>query len=169
MKHIVLLSLSLALLTVSCEDNDEKYHSEPPTIADITFQSLATGSSEIHVGEKFVATLKQRKKGRLLHTARYTWNTTPDGLTHRYTPSVIYDKENSNPTDTLIATTPGKYEINFTGSYEASGNNTTVWSNKYGKDFTAMLNDGEGTARYITDGMFHFTLRVQKTVRILPE
>lgn len=157
-----------ALMLASCseEGNDDKYRSEPPLLSDITISPLGGEGTEIHVGEKFTATAEQSKAGRLLNTTTYTWSSTPDGLTHKYTTKVIYDNAPANPVDTLVASSPGTYTLTFTGKYNASGN-TQVWAQKYGSSFTEQFASGNGKATYVTGGILYFTVTATKTFMVV--
>lgn len=172
MKKLLLHAIGAVALTCTlsgCEDDDEKYRSEPPLVADMVVTSLKDGSSNIHVGDKFTVTLVQKKKGRLLNATKYSWSTTPSqGITHQTAlHSVIYDHESQNPIDTLTAHEAGDYRINFSGKYNASGN-TQTWSNKYGMSFTENFADGNGKATYTTGGILYFTVQAYKNITIQP-
>lgn len=107
-------AVALVGMLSGCEDDEEKYRSEPPLVADMVVTSLKDGSSNIHVGDKFTVTLVQKKKGRLLNASKYSWSSTPSGLAHKNAlQSVIYDQESQNPVDTLTADAVGDYRINF--------------------------------------------------------
>ena len=66
-----------ALLFTACKEhmNDEKYQSIPPTISGVTFHVAGTGSTDLHVGDKIVATVVQSSLGKLLYRADYSWET----------------------------------------------------------------------------------------------
>lgn len=158
----------LGLILAGCAEDDEKYRSEPPMIADMVITSLKDGSNEVHVGDRFIVTLQQKKKGLRLNATQYTWNASPsDDISHRYNRSVIYDQERQDPVDTLIATQSGNYRISFIGKYNASGN-TNVWSHKHGATFTESFGDGNGQVTYTTGGILYFTVQAYKNVRVLP-
>ena len=161
-------AVALVGMLSGCEDDEEKYRSEPPLVADMVVTSLKDGSSNIHVGDKFTVTLVQKKKGRLLNASKYSWSSTPSGLSHKNAlQSVIYDQESQNPVDTLTADAVDDYRINFSGKYNASGN-TQFWSNKYGVSFTENFGDGNGKATYTTGGILYFTVQAYKNIKVLP-
>lgn len=162
-------TLCFAFASCSDEANDEKYRSEPPTFSDLTFKTVDTGSETIHVGEKFVVTAEQKKLRRLLNTTTYSWSVTPNSnsqVSQKYVQSVIYDQETQNPTDTLVITEAGDYEITFTARYNVSGN-TTVWSSKYGYTYSESFADGNGTATYTTGGLFYFGVTATKSFSVV--
>lgn len=166
---ICIMSIAaLGIILSSCEDDDDKYRSEPPVFSDMIVKSLTDGSDKVHVGDRFTVTLQQRKKGLRLNTTQYSWSASPsDGISHKYTRSVIYDQENQNPVDTLVATAAGKYRINFTGKYNASGN-TQPWSEKHGTSFSVKFDSGEGQATYTTGGILYFTVQAFKDITVMP-
>lgn len=163
MKKILPL-LTAVFIFAGCEK--ENYNSEPPLLKDITIRSLTTGESEVHVGEKFVLTAEQKKKGKLLNATKYTWSCDNEAISHKYNTSVIYDQESQNPTDTLIATNAGSYIINFTAKYNASGD-TQDWSSKYGSSFSEPFPDNNGKATYTTGGILYYTIQAQKRITVL--
>lgn len=121
MNKVKLLMLFIvAFSLVSCGD-DEDYKSNPPKFADITFRALS-GSSELKAGEPFVATAEQSQKGTWLITTDYSWETAPaEGVTHKYVPSLNYGLNSSNPSDTLVVSTPGVYTLTFHAYYRTAG------------------------------------------------
>lgn len=159
-----------ALLAMSCSEdsNEKKYGSEPPLFEDVTLKSLSTGSSEIHAGERFVATAVQRKRGKLLYKATYSWadNDKEENVSHKYKQSVVYDQEPADPTDTLVIKKAGTYTLSFSGKYQNSGN-TSYWGNKYGYSFSENYSKGFN-ATYSTGGAIGFTVSATKTITILP-
>lgn len=167
-KLFSLLIISLAIFFTSCSDesNNEKYRSEPPTFSDITVKPLNGNDSQIHVGEKFLATAKQKKLGRLLNASTYSWTCNSNDIAHNFQKSVIYDDDTHNPTDTLIVTKAGSYTLTFTGKYNASGN-TQIWAQKYGSDFSETFESGEGSANYVTGGLLYFKVTATKTIQVV--
>lgn len=168
-KVFYLLGIVTLLFTATaCSENgnDEEYRSEPPLFSDFTIKNLSDGSDKVHVGDKFVVTAEQRKKGRLIYKAEYTW-TNSSNFSQKYKKSVVYDKEPINPSDTLVATSAGALKITFKGKYYNSGN-VTVWSNKYGTSFSETFASGQGSATYTTSGILYFDVEAHKTFTILP-
>lgn len=166
-KSLTFLLAAAALSLTSCSDDsdNEKYRSEPPTLSDISVKPLSGNGTQIRVGERFVATAEQSKKGRLLNSTSYSWSCSSDNLSHLYLRSVIYDNENQNPTDTLVATAAGTYTLTFTGTYNASGN-TQIWAQKYGSTFTEDFASGDGKVTYTTGGLLRFTVTATKTFKV---
>lgn len=161
--HFFCISLAaVALAACSSHADDEEYRSEPPKFADITVRSLADGGSTVRVGEQFVATAVQSKTGRLLNGSDYVWTITPaDSVTHRFKKYAIYDNEPQNPTDTILVKAPGQYEINFTGTYRASGN-TTFWTGNYNEKL-----DNGTRVSYSLNGLLSFDVVVRKTITVV--
>ena len=116
---------ALLLCLASCSNDDDKYRSYPPTLSEITIQSLEEGaSSTFHVGDKLVATAVQSSKGHLLYKATYKWTISPTSdvdYTQKNKNTVIYDYESETPTDTIVINTPGTYSVTLDATYNASG------------------------------------------------
>lgn len=167
-KAYFFLLLMVSFLAISCseETDNPKYRSEPPMLSDITVTSL-DGNSEIHAGQRFLATAVQSKLGRLLNTTSYTWTGNSDNVSHAYEKSVIYDNDTHNPTDTLVASAAGTYTITFTGKYNASGN-TQIWAQQKGSSFSEEFESGDGKVTYFTGGLLYFTVTATKEVVIVP-
>lgn len=162
---IGLLLPALAFLTACSEDSDSsEYRSEPPVFLNMSIENLSDGSDEVHVGDTFVITGEQDKKGRLIYKAEYGWENSLS-FSQTYTSTVIYDNNNVNPTDTLVATSAGSNTVTFTGKYYASGN-TSVWSSKYGSSCTIEFEDGSGEGTYTVGGILYFTVVLEKTFTI---
>lgn len=141
---------------VSCSSDDDKYHSESPRFSDITLADLATGETTIRAGEPFVATAVQSSKGKLLNSTQYKWDiVNEESDTHKYTSSVVYDHESSNPSDTIVIPNAGRYELTFFADYNVSGIAT-------GSNFTESLGSG-GTATYQASSL-KFKVKLSKTV-----
>ena len=170
MKKILWGVLPLMIMAgsiASCSDDDNEYRSEPPLLSDLSVKVLKQpASSEIHVGDRVVVTAEQSKKGRLLNATTYGWSSTPT-VAHRFTKSVIYDKQPVNPTDTVVFDKPGQYTLRFEGKYNASGN-THVWSNKHGVTFTQDFASGDGRVTYQTGSLIYFKVIATKQMTVLP-
>ncbi len=150
-----------ASMAVGCSDkaDDEEFRSKPPIIADLEVKML-DGGTQLTVGDKMVATLVQKSKGRLLNGATYEWSVTPlpDSVVHNYKRSVIYDKGKANPTDTLQFKKPGTYTLKFTGAFKISGSNSEHHNS------TVEIPDGEVT--YRTEGLFRYIITATKTIKV---
>lgn len=179
MKNAFIGSLLLCLLTtVACSNDDDKYNSEPPMFSDFTIQSVATGSSEVQAGEKFVIRGVQKSSGNLLYFSMsngqlvdpFTWSVSPDAASynkHRVATDnsgkILYYAE---PVDTMVIDQAGTYTITFTGKYQAGGN-TSAWSSAHGASFTEYWADkSSGSVQYKTNGLLSFTVTAQKKITI---
>lgn len=164
----MLSAVVLLLAMTACSENgdSEEYRSEPPTFSDFTIKNLSDGSNVVHVGDIFVVTANQKKKGRLLYNAQYKWSNSSN-FSQKYTKSAIYDNEPFNPTDTIVAQSAGDLKVSFTGKYKVSGNVTT-WSSKHGSSYSETFADGKGSATYTVSGILYFDVEAHKTFTILP-
>lgn len=160
--------LCIVLLFAACsEDTDNpKYQSEPPLVSDITFSVNGQETSTIHVGDKFTATVVQKKIGRLLYKSKYSWENT-SGFDVEATGTAIYDNDTKNPTATFTATTAGNCKITFTGRYYASGQ-VVGWTSKYGSSYYEDFADNNGRATYSYLGYSQFSVVATKTITVLP-
>ncbi len=169
MKHPFILSAlalsALAFTACSEHTNDAEYSSEAPRIADLTIQSLNPSHTDVHVGDRFVVTAVQQKKGRLLNRTTYKW-TNSASFEQKYTNYTAYDNGNFNPTDTLVATSAGSFKVSFRGDYKTSGSNINTWLKTYGATYTEKL-PGNGSATY-NASMSLFVVTAEKTFEILP-
>lgn len=164
----ILLPLLCLFLTACSEDSDSaEYASKPPVFAELTCTPLTPGETEVRAGQRFVVTLVQKQKGRLLNTTKYEWSDKQQMLQHKYVPSVIYDNQSQNPTDTIVAPSAGTYNLTFKGTYNASGN-TQWWAQKYGANSLSTLSDGTGRVNYLVGGLFYFTVTVEKAIQVKP-
>ena len=120
----------------SCSEdaNDPKYLSIPPEIVGVEVQPLENPTGDVKAGEPFVVRVIQQKKGNLLYKALYKWQAAPteEGVSHKYTQQVVYDKQPADPTDTLVIDNPGMYTIKLNATYKISGsyqiiNKTNEW------------------------------------------
>ena len=124
-----LCTLALGLSVTSCDDHadDARFRSYSPLFSDVEFKMLENQQAPLTANEKMVITGVQKKFGKLLNLTKYEWSvdTVPGntvvGATHFYKKEVVYDKDRSNPTDTVIMKYPGSYQITFRGSYSTSG------------------------------------------------
>lgn len=110
--------LLVAITGWSCSEED--YNSYPPEFSDIIF-TTADGSENLTTDTPIEVTLIQSKKGKLLDRTSYKWES-EDGVSIA-TPSVevVYDKENTNPSVSLVCTSSGSYKLKFTARYSISG------------------------------------------------
>ncbi len=112
-------ALLLVALTVwSCSEED--FNSYPPEFSDITF-TTTEGSEELTTGTPIEATIIQSKKGTLLNKTIYKWESEEDVSIATPSVEVVYDKENTNPSVSLVCTSPGSYKLKFTARYNISG------------------------------------------------
>lgn len=121
MKIKSLLLPLLALATAGCSENsnDEAYQSALPVVSSLKVEKASGADGAIHVGDQVKVTAVQGTKGRLLNRTTYTWTAQP--LPANGTKTVVYDKENGDPTWTFTATEAGDVTIQFKGEYSASG------------------------------------------------
>ena len=151
---ILLLSL-LGLAACSEHDDDPKYRSLPPEFSGVTITALDGG--ELKAGKKLVVTAVQQKPGRLIYKAKYEWSGSDESMTHAARKEVVYDKENTNPTDTIVVSTPGSYKITLNARYYTSGgyehiNKTTEWEG--------------GKAVYATPSFQYYTVQVEQRFQV---
>lgn len=151
---ILLLSL-LGLAACSEHDDDPKYRSLPPEFSGVTVTALDGGTPK--AGEKIVVTAVQKKPGRLIYKAKYEWSGSDESMTHAARKEVVYDKENTNPTDTIVVSTPGSYKITLNARYYTSGgyehiNKTTEWEG--------------GKAVYATPSFQYYTVQVEQRFQV---
>lgn len=166
--HIQIPALALAAVAfAACSEhtNDAEYGSEAPRFSDLTIESLNPAHSEVHVGDRFVVTAVQQKKGRLLNRTNYQWANSAS-FEQKYTNYTAYDDGNFNPTDTLVATTAGAVTVTFNADYKTSGSNINAWLKKYGAIQTENL-PGNGTITY-NASMSIFKVKAEKTFNVLP-
>lgn len=148
-----------ASFVTSCDDDDE-YTSEIPEFSDVTFHVIETDHENLRVGDKIVATAVQSKKGRLLHGADMSWTSTPEA-SHSYKAGVVYDAQNENPTDTIVATTSGWHTLTFTVKYDVSGIAKTYNS-------TVDFADGSGSVSYQTLSLLYYQVTIRKRFYVMP-
>lgn len=158
MQRLTIAFTALILFVAGCSDNadDPKYRSLPPEISDLTLAPL-DGSTELRANTPIVATVQQKKLGRLLHGATYSWKTSPIDIDHKYVKGVIYDQEPQNPTDTITFANKGTYTLTFTGRYKRSN-----YSGQH--NYSVDISDGKVT--YSTPSLMYYDVKVEKTVRI---
>ena len=148
-----------ASFVTSCDDDDE-YTSEIPEFSDVTFHVIKADHENLRVGDKIVATAVQSKKGRLLYGADMSWTTNPE-TSHSYKEGVVYDTQNENPTDTIVATTSGWHTLTFTAKYNVSGIAKTYNS-------TVDFADGSGSVRYETLSQLYYQVTIRKRFYVMP-
>ena len=102
----------------------------------------------------------ESKKGRLLHGADMSWTSTPEA-SHSYKAGVVYDAQNENPTDTIVATTSGWHTLTFTAKYDVSGISQTYNS-------TVDFADGSGSVRYETLSQLYYQVTIRKRFYVMP-
>ena len=161
MKKTLLALFSLVLMLCACEghENDSKYRSMYPTIEDMIFESLVTGTNNIVAGEPFVATVKQSQIGRLLYKATYNWSDATATGTHSIFPqTVVYDHTPINPTDTIVLPHAGRQQIKMEAKYYISG----------GYDASAVKIDNipDGTVNYEAPSWQYYKVTVTKFVHV---
>lgn len=157
-----------ALLFTACKEhmNDEKYQSMPPTISGVTFHVAGTGSTDLRVGDKIVATVVQSSLGKLLYRADYSWETpSVESPTHTYSSMAIYDNDPHNPTDTIVASKSGQYTLKFKGTYHISGNSTG-----WGGNYTDYFSDNTGKVSYALQGSGYasYVITIEKKLIVQP-
>lgn len=119
---MILLLCWCAFCLGSCSSDEDKYLSEPPIFSDFSIKNLTDGSDVVRAGQPFVVTAEQRKQGKKLYHAKYTWSANnAEDWSHKYTHGVVYDKQPIHPTDTIIAPNPGRYKLTLTAEYNPSG------------------------------------------------
>lgn len=146
--------------TVTSCDDDDDYTSEIPEFSDVTFHVIEADDENLRVGDKIVATAVQSKKGRLLHGADMSWTSTPEA-SHSYKAGVVYDAQNENPTDTIVATTSGWHTLTFTAKYDVSGIAKTYNS-------TVDFADGSGSVSYQTLSLLYYQVTIRKRFYVMP-
>ena len=180
-KRLILSSAALVLLSASLascseDSNKEEYSSTPPRFSAMEINVLnrdangnftSTNSDEVHVGDWFTVTARQRQRGKLLNACTYTWTNTK-GFSQKYRTSVIYDKyeQDFSPVDTLYAESAGTCKLTFTGKYKASGS-TQRFASTYGANSSENLEDGTKVS-YVVGGIFYFTATAERTITIKP-
>lgn len=173
---ILTLTASLLLASGLASCSKDEYDSQPPRFSgmevnvlsrDANGNLVSTNSDEVHVGDYFTVTARQRTIGKLLNTSKYTWSNSQN-FSQRYRPSVIYDnyEQNFNPADTLYASAAGTCKVTFTGKYNASGD-TQKWASDYGSTSSETLTDGSKVT-YTVGGIFYFTVTAECTLNIKP-
>jgi len=148
-----------ASFVTSCDDDDD-YTSEIPEFSDVTFHVIEADDENLRVGDKIVATAVQSKKGRLLYGADMSWTTNPE-TSHSYKEGVVYDAQNENPTDTIVATTSGWHTLTFTAKYDVSGIAKTYNS-------TVDFADGSGSVSYQTLSLLYYQVTIRKRFYVMP-
>lgn len=143
----------------SCKEND--YTAYSPEFSDITFITTEGKADDFRAGDKIVATAVQSRIGKYLYKATYTWTSNPsDGVSQQYPQGAIYDNEPFNPTDTLMFSTPGTYNLTFKARYNIS-------SAEYEQhNFTVRIPDGKIT--YTTPSFMYFDVTIEKQIKIKP-
>lgn len=149
------------------EDTDNpKYASEPPVFTGFEVKPLDETATEVKAGERFVVTLKQSRKGKLLYAGQYAWEATSNAgdASHRYKQSVIYDQEPQEPTDTMMVSKAGTYKVTFSGKYKTSGQ-VVNWQKKYGTGYTTDFADG-GKVTYTLPSWQYYTVKAEYTFTV---
>lgn len=173
---ILTLTASLLLASGLASCSEDEYDSQPPRFSEMEVNVLSrdangnlvpTNSDEVHVGDYFTVTARQRTIGKLLNTTKYTWSNSQN-FSQRYRPSVIYDQyeQDFNPADTLYASAAGACKVTFTGKYNASGD-TQKWASDYGSTSSETLTDGTKLT-YTVGGILYFTVTAERTLNIKP-
>lgn len=141
-----------------CSEDKERFLSEAPHFSGFTVKNLSDGTESLRVGEPFVITAKQEVRGKLLDRTNYRWEVkNASDWQQKYTKNVIYSKHSENPTDTLVATTPGVFSIIFTADYNPSGA-------AHSKAITYNLADG-GTAE-LNASALKLRVVLRRTIRV---
>lgn len=149
------------IFAASCSDNadDAEYRSQPPLFSDMQISTLGGTTGDIFpAGSTLVATATQSRKGHLLYKAEYKWTCEPTDVEHRNKQLVVYDKDNENPTDTLVISDPGTYKLTFTGRYHISGSNCETLNG------TTEIPNGKVT--YSTPTFLYYDITVERTFRV---
>ena len=131
-----------ASFVTSCDDDDE-YMAEIPEFSDVTFHVIETDHENLRVGDKIVATAVQSKN-------------------HSYKAGVVYDAQNENPTDTIVATTSGWHTLTFTATYDVSSG---IWQTY---NSTVDFADGSGSVRYETLSQLYYQVTIRKRFYVMP-
>lgn len=148
----VCVLVAITMFAASCSDDNSDYKSVCPRFSDITLETKA-GSTTLCVGDTIIATAVQSSLGRLLNGTTYTWSssgsTDTDSVSyvsHKYTSSVLYDNDKSNPTDTIIVSKAGSYTLNLACVYKISGIYSSTGSSTSSSGFSATY--AGGSTRY---------------------
>lgn len=119
--RFLLTFLSTILLLGACTGDDERFVSYPPKFSEIRITDLNGQETIPQVGVPFIATVIQSQHGKLLNTTRYSWSVeNSHDWKHSFVQQVIYDKERTNPCDTIIANQTGSFTLQFRAIYNTS-------------------------------------------------
>lgn len=128
-KKIILFFVGVFAITffAACSDDDD-YKSKVPNFSDIEFNV-----ETLYTEQTVVATAVQREKAKLVDRTEYRWYSAdmPSDSTMRWTNTVLYPSNSTNPTCTFrTPSTPGTYTITFHAIYNISGQAGTSTSSK---------------------------------------
>lgn len=148
-------------LATSCSENtdDPEYRSQPPIFSGMQISALGEAPGNVFsTGTTLVATATQSRKGRLLYRAEYNWTCELVDVEHKNTAQVVYDKDSSDPTDTLTISDPGTYKLTFSGRFHMSGSNYET--------LNGVTNTDNGTVTYSTPSFMYYDITVERTFRV---
>ncbi len=175
MRKIFLIALTATALTACSEHYDDaKYASKPPQFVEMTFQNIDNPDGGITAGSRIVVTAVQGQYGRLLNGTTYNWTAEPsDNTTHQFTKSVVYDNQPQNPTDTIVFSGAGLYDVTLSATYKSSGNNQS-YSGTQQFSGGAQLSSTSGVSStditkvtYATNGLLSYSVSVERKIRVL--
>lgn len=147
---LMLAGIAVLMLAASCSSDDGSNNSSLPKFSGISFDV-----DDVQAGVGLKATAVQSAKGKLLDLTNYTWTLTyANSDSTLKTSSVVYDKDNSDPTCSFFFPSIGSYTLTFQGSYRVSGS--------MGNSTVSQKTD-DGTVTYVSSAL---TAKVTVTKRI---
>lgn len=155
--RVLMLIMTLLSFTSCSEDTDNPdYASTLPIISEVKVTP-----NPIIAGQDFIVTIVQSKKGHLLNSTTYEWNSSMYNTLDEkptYEKSLIYDNSNGDPEMIMTAVQQkGVYSLTFKASYKNSGQAS-------GATGTTHLDDGSNVT--YTVGLLKSYISITKTVTV---
>lgn len=156
----VLLVCVLALF-VSCEN--EKPVSSLPVFSGFT-TTWTSGEKYPKAGEVVTITAFQKKPGRLIYNANYSWTaqTRIDGKdsVYTYNKNVVYDYETDHPTFKykIPAGNNGELTVRFHGSYDFSSSTVEIEPSQHEDGYIGTITTSGTTLVGQASGSFNLTI-----------